>query len=128
MHRLHNLAQEDDREGLQKRFNSDEHLILRNRAALSAAAVSAAPPEKIFQAHGDTLHQPGDSANGRDDGSLHNLGRLFDAVWGMDREIEENTLERYISMLRLKIDTPGAHKLIHTSRGIGYVMRDEELT
>ena len=32
----------------------------------------------------------------------------------------------YISMLRSKIDTPGVHKLIHTSRGVGYVVRDEE--
>jgi hypothetical protein len=28
--------------------------------------------------------------------------------------------------LRSKIDTPGVHKLIHTSRGVGYVVRDEE--
>jgi len=62
----------------------------------------------------------------RNSGRVMTRVRLFDAVWGSERDVEENTLERYISMLRLKIDTPGMHKLIHTSRGIGYVMRDEE--
>lgn len=62
----------------------------------------------------------------RNGGRVMTRARLFDSVWGTDREVEQNTLERYISMLRLKIDTPGTRKLIHTSRGIGYVMRDEE--
>ena len=62
----------------------------------------------------------------RNCGRVMTRARLFDVVWGVDREVEENTLERYISMLRAKIDTPGARKLIHTSRGVGYVMRDEE--
>jgi DNA-binding response OmpR family regulator len=64
----------------------------------------------------------------RNSGRVMTRSRLFDSVWGADRDVEQNTLERYISMLRLKIDTAGAHKLIHTSRGIGYVMREEELT
>jgi DNA-binding response OmpR family regulator len=62
----------------------------------------------------------------RNCGRVMTRSRLFEAVWGVDRDVEQNTLERYISMLRTKIDTPGAHKLIHTSRGVGYVMRDEE--
>jgi DNA-binding response OmpR family regulator len=62
----------------------------------------------------------------RNSGRVMTRSRLFESVWGADRDVEQNTLERYISMLRLKIDTAGARKLIHTSRGIGYVMRDEE--
>jgi DNA-binding response OmpR family regulator len=62
----------------------------------------------------------------RNCGRVMTRPRLFEVVWGIDREVEENTLERYISMLRTKIDTPRARKLIHTSRGVGYVMRDEE--
>jgi DNA-binding response OmpR family regulator len=61
----------------------------------------------------------------RNCGRVMTRSRLFEAVWGLDRDVEQNTLERYISTLRTKIDTPGAHKLIHTSRGVGYVMRDE---
>jgi DNA-binding response OmpR family regulator len=62
----------------------------------------------------------------RNCGRVMTRDRLFEVVWGADRDVEQNTLERYISMLRGKIDLPGAHKLIHTSRGVGYVMRDEE--
>ena len=36
------------------------------------------------------------------------------------------TSDDIISMLRAKIDTPGSRKLIHTSRGVGYVVREEE--
>jgi two-component system, OmpR family, response regulator MprA len=62
----------------------------------------------------------------RNCGRVMTRPRLFEVVWGVDRDVEGNTLERYISMLRAKIDTPGVHKLIHTSRGVGYVVRDEE--
>ena len=62
----------------------------------------------------------------RNAGRVMTRPRLFEAVWGTDREVEENTLEVYISMLRAKIDTVGTRKLIHTSRGVGYVIREEE--
>jgi len=62
----------------------------------------------------------------RNSGRVMTRQRLFEAVWGSDSDVDENTLEQYISMLRAKIDTPGARKLIHTSRGVGYVLRDEE--
>jgi DNA-binding response OmpR family regulator len=62
----------------------------------------------------------------RNSGRVMTRERLFEAVWGADRDVDQNTLEQYISMLRAKIDTPGTRKLIHTSRGVGYVMRDEE--
>jgi len=62
----------------------------------------------------------------RHSGRVMTYERLLEAVWGIDSDIEKNTIEQYISMLRAKIDTPGTRKLIHTSRGVGYVMRDEE--
>jgi DNA-binding response OmpR family regulator len=62
----------------------------------------------------------------RNCGRVMTKPRLFEAVWGVDREVEGNTLERYISMLRSKIDTPGKPRLIHTSRGVGYAIRDED--
>lgn len=62
----------------------------------------------------------------RHSGRVMTFERLLEAVWGMDSDVEKNTIEQYISMLRAKIDTPGTRKLIHTSRGVGYVMRDEE--
>jgi DNA-binding response OmpR family regulator len=50
---------------------------------------------------------------------------LIEAVWGFDREIEENTLDAFVRLLRTKIDTKGQTKLIHTVRGVGYMIRSE---
>jgi DNA-binding response OmpR family regulator len=50
---------------------------------------------------------------------------LIEAVWGFDREIEENTLDAFMHLLRNKIDSPGRPKLIHTVRGVGYMIRPD---
>jgi two-component system response regulator MprA len=50
---------------------------------------------------------------------------LIEAVWGFDREIEENTLDAFVRLLRTKIDTDDQAKLIHTVRGVGYMIRSE---
>ena len=50
---------------------------------------------------------------------------LIESVWGFDREIEENTLDAFMHLLRNKIDTPGKPKLIHTVRGVGYLIRED---
>jgi len=52
---------------------------------------------------------------------------LIESVWGFDREIEENTLDAFMRLLRNKIDVPGRSKLIHTVRGVGYMIRSDEL-
>jgi DNA-binding response OmpR family regulator len=49
---------------------------------------------------------------------------LIESVWGFDREVEENTLDAFMHLLRNKIDKPGQPKLIHTVRGVGYVIRE----
>src|SRR5215469_1445591 len=53
---------------------------------------------------------------------------LIESVWGFDREIEENTLDAFMHLLRNKIDPPGRAKLIHTVRGVGYMIRSESQT
>ncbi len=50
---------------------------------------------------------------------------LVEAVWGFDRDIEENTLDAFMRLLRNKIDPPGRPKLIHTVRGVGYMIRSD---
>ena len=50
---------------------------------------------------------------------------LIEAVWGFEREIEENTLDAFVRLLRSKIDIQGQSKLIHTVRGVGYMIRAE---
>ncbi len=53
---------------------------------------------------------------------------LIEAVWGFEGDIESNTLDAFIRLLRRKIDQPGLTKLIHTVRGVGYCVREEPLT
>lgn len=62
----------------------------------------------------------------RNAGRVLTRERLIECVWGYDREIESNTLDVFIRQLRLKVERPGSRKLIHTVRGIGYTLREEE--
>jgi DNA-binding response OmpR family regulator len=50
---------------------------------------------------------------------------LIESVWGFDRDIEENTLDAFMHLLRSKIDPPSRIKLIHTVRGVGYMIRPD---
>jgi len=60
---------------------------------------------------------------------MHRAGRvvsrqfLIESVWGYDREIETNTLDAFLHLLREKIDAPGEARLIQTVRGVGYTIR-----
>ncbi len=49
---------------------------------------------------------------------------IFDRVWGYDFGGESNVLEVYIRYLRQKLEEGGEARLIHTVRGVGYVMRE----
>jgi len=49
---------------------------------------------------------------------------IFDRVWGYDFGGESNVLEVYIRYLRQKLEEGGELRLIHTVRGVGYVMRE----
>ena len=50
---------------------------------------------------------------------------LLDSVWGFDFVGETNAVDVYIRFLRSKIDEHFGIKLIHTVRGVGYVIREE---
>jgi len=51
---------------------------------------------------------------------------LIDAVWGLESDIENNTLDAFIRLLRAKVEGRERRRLIHTVRGVGYCLRDEE--
>ncbi len=51
---------------------------------------------------------------------------LIDAVWGIDRDVESNTLDVFVFQLRGKLESGGASRLIQTVRGFGYTMREGE--
>jgi DNA-binding response OmpR family regulator len=52
--------------------------------------------------------------------------RFMEVVWGHERDVQSNTLDVFIRQLRTKIEPPGSPKLIHTIRGIGYALREED--
>jgi two-component system, OmpR family, response regulator len=51
---------------------------------------------------------------------------IVDVVWGNLDDIGENTLDVFISLLRTKIDKRSDSKLIHTIRGVGYMIRERQ--
>lgn len=53
---------------------------------------------------------------------------IVEAVWDFDHEVEENTLDTFIRLLRSKIDRDHDHKLIQTVRGVGYTIRETSRT
>ncbi len=49
---------------------------------------------------------------------------IYDRVWGYDFGPASNALRVYIGYLRRKLEAIGARPLIHTVRGVGYVLRE----
>ncbi len=62
----------------------------------------------------------------RHSGRVLSRNAIVEAIWGFDSEIENNTLDAFLRLLRKKVDSEHAVKLIHTIRGFGYVLREEE--
>ncbi len=58
-------------------------------------------------------------------GRVISRNALIEAVWWDSGDVEDNTLDAFISLLRTKIDKDHRHKLIHTVRGVGYTLREE---
>jgi two-component system response regulator MprA len=49
--------------------------------------------------------------------------QIFDRVWGYDFGPASNSLEVYVGYLRRKTEAAGEPRLLHTVRGVGYVLR-----
>ena len=49
---------------------------------------------------------------------------ILEEVWGYDFPTSGNALEVYIGYLRRKTEAGGLPRLIHTVRGVGYVLRE----
>ncbi|HVW80783.1 MAG TPA: response regulator transcription factor [Mycobacteriales bacterium] len=62
---------------------------------------------------------------------LRNAGRplpretIMDRVWGWESEPTSNSLEVFVGYLRRKTEAAGEPRLIHTVRGVGYVLRGD---
>ncbi len=49
---------------------------------------------------------------------------IYERVWGYNFEGESNVIEVYVRYLRTKLEAAGLPRLIHTVRGVGYVLRE----
>jgi two-component system response regulator MprA len=52
---------------------------------------------------------------------------LFEHVWGYDFGETSNSINVYLGYLRRKLESEGEPRLLHTVRGVGFVMREEPL-
>jgi two-component system response regulator MprA len=50
--------------------------------------------------------------------------QIFERVWGYDFGSSSNSLGVYMGYLRRKTEEGGEPRLLHTVRGVGYVLRD----
>ncbi|WP_219507471.1 response regulator transcription factor [Nonomuraea ceibae] len=126
---------------LVKPFELDE-LLARVRALLRRGALSAGEPEQTL-AFGDLRMDPATREVTRGTRRLdltrteYLLMELFLAhprqvltrdqilaeVWGFDFEPTSNSLDVYVMYLRRKTEAGGEPRVIHTVRGVGYVLR-----
>lgn len=59
-------------------------------------------------------------------GRVHSRAQLIDAVWGMDSDIDERTVDVHVRRLRQAIDRPGQDSVIRTVRAAGYAIEFSE--
>ncbi|MEG4227487.1 response regulator transcription factor [Microcoleus sp. N9_B2] len=52
--------------------------------------------------------------------------RILEKVWGYDFMGESNIIEVYIRALRIKLEATNSKRLLHTVRGVGYVLREQK--
>jgi two-component system response regulator MprA len=123
-----------------------EELLARLRALLRRTATDAAAAEKQEPSlkFADLELDPGTREVRRGDRSMSltrtefsllelllthpkqvlTRGRILEEVWGYDFPTSGNALEVYIGYLRRKTEAAGESRLIHTVRGVGYVLRE----
>jgi two-component system copper resistance phosphate regulon response regulator CusR len=63
---------------------------------------------------------------GRGAGQVQSRTMLLERVWDMNQDPMTNVVDVHINRLRRKIDHGFPHPLIHTIRGVGYVLREAE--
>ncbi len=52
--------------------------------------------------------------------------QLYEGVWGCDLDGSSNSLDVYIGYLRKKLEAEGEPRMLHTVRGVGYVLEPVE--
>ena len=88
----------------------ESHEAWRGKTSLNLTRTEFAIVERLMRAGGRVVTRP----------------RLIETVWGAERDVGNNNLDVFIRFLRVKIDGSSRPRLIHTVRGIGYCLREEE--
>jgi len=61
----------------------------------------------------------------RDAGKVVRRESLIESIWGSGQSVADNSLDAFVRLLRNKVEGERYQKLIHTVRGVGYVMSTE---
>lgn len=59
----------------------------------------------------------------KNSGTILSREKILDNVWNINFDMNTNVVDVYINYIRKKIDKPYNHKLIHTIKGLGYVIK-----
>jgi heavy metal response regulator len=62
----------------------------------------------------------------RNAGQILTKTMILDRVWGYDFDTQSNIIEVHVNRLRAKVDKDFSTKLIHTVRGVGYVIKTQD--
>ncbi|GIF14021.1 response regulator transcription factor [Actinoplanes teichomyceticus] len=127
-----------------------QELLARIRALLRRSALAGTPPEETageWLAFADVRLDPGTREVRRGARTLRltrtefdileaflrhprqvlTRAALFEQVWGYDFGEGSNSLHVYLGYLRRKLEADGEPRLLHTVRGVGFVLREEPL-
>ena len=59
----------------------------------------------------------------RHPGIVLSRSQLLEQVWGYTFEVDGNVVDQFVSYLRRKLEAEGEERVIHTVRGVGFVLR-----
>ena len=84
----------------------------RHRAVRSGVALNLTPKEFLLLAH-----------LARSAGQVVSRPEIAEHVWDIDFNADTNVVDVVVRRLRAKVDDPFKRKLVHTIRGVGYVLK-----
>ncbi|MFD7339034.1 response regulator transcription factor [Streptomyces violascens] len=61
----------------------------------------------------------------RNAGLVLSRDQLLERVWGYDFDVRTDAVDTFVSYLRRKLEADGAPRLVHTVRGVGFVLREQ---
>ncbi len=61
----------------------------------------------------------------RNTGVVLSRDQLLDRVWGYDFDVRTDAVDTFVSYLRRKLEAQGRPRLVHTVRGVGFVLRQD---